>query len=692
MSHPTQPHRFRLGLLLSVAAFTLAAAFLTMGMRGQTGSSTPTAAPATPPAVSNAPRQQTPPALTTLRTRSNLVVIDVVVTDSKKNAIHGLHKSDFSLLENGKPQAIRNFEEHSASSEPVAVIPPPKLPEGLFSNKPPAPSSGPVNVLLLDYLNTPMSSQPNARKQLNEYLDKAPAGTRIAIFGMTTQLNMLQGFTSDISVLKAALASKKGAAQASQILSDSFNGGTQGGTTLSSSMGDPTASDGFTTQEMVDGINRIEAMQTSFQLELRAKYTFGAFDQLAMYLVGIPGRKNVIWFSGGFPLDVEPNVKEADPNDSVVRNDEELRKTANLLTRAQIALYPVDVRGLQTDPSKNFANQNERAIDGNSGANAADDAMAFMQQTAQEHQTMMNLAEDTGGEAFINTNGLTQAVSKAIEEGANYYTLTYSPSNAEWDSRFRSIKVKVDNPNAKLLSYRNGYYADNPDSRNKLVAGVAATALASPTTMVTAMLHGGPDPAEILFKVRIRPANTPPDNEVLPSNQANPDPHVKVNGPFKEYGVDLVPDPRAVNCPESAGGNRHCSLEIWTFVYNRDGVKLVTASNRLHRLLTPQDYNKLLTGGMAFHQQISVPVKGDYFLRTAIHDLNSDKVGAVEVAVAQVKRLDPLKTIAETSPAAPLSPDSKGASNSAAPNALTPVTVPATAKPADAPTGARPTP
>ena len=55
------------------------------------------------------------------------------------------------------------------------------------------------------------------------------------------------------------------------------------------------------------------------------------------------------------------------------------------------------------------------------------------------------------------------------------------------------------------------------------------------------MMHGGPDPAEILFKVRIRPANAPPEATVLASNKTNPDPKVKVEGPFKQYGVDLVP-------------------------------------------------------------------------------------------------------------------------------------------------------
>jgi VWFA-related protein len=607
--------------------------------------------------------QQDQGQVTTIRTYSNLVVIDVVVNDAQGNPVHGLKASDFTLTENNKAQSVKHFEEHSAvPMSDIQIAPPPKLPPGLFTNKSASPVNGPVNVLLLDYLNTPLSAQPYARKQLMDYLDKAPAGTRIAIFGLTTRLGMLQGFTSDMGALKAALGGKKGAPQASDILTDPLNGGISN-TDLSAVITTAPAVDGMITQTMIDDVNRFEAMQTSFQQDMREQYTLNAFDTLARYLVGIPGRKNVIWFSGSFPLDVEPNVNEQDPNDSVVRNDEEVRKTDNLLTRAQVAVYPVDARGVQIDPSQNF-----------SSGQTPGSGMDFLQEQAQEHETMFAMAEDTGGQAFINTNNLTQAVSKAVENGSNYYTLTYSPSNITWDERFRAIKIKVDQPNVKL-AYRNGYFAVDPNDRNKLNAQGAATSLVQPTTMATAMIHGGPDPAEILFKVRIRPADGGDQEEPLKTNQTNPDPKVKVEGPYKAYGVDLVPDPHAVSCRADPNGNRHCSIEVWTFVYNTDGQKLITASNRLHTMLTPADYAKLLTGGMAFHQEVSVPVKGQYFLRTAIHDMISDRVGAVEVPIAAVARLEPLKPLpAVNAPAVMLPPDAPApaAPAPAAPTAAAP--------------------
>jgi VWFA-related protein len=607
--------------------------------------------------------------ITTLHAHTNLVVVDVVVTDSKHNPIHGLKASDFTLLENNKPQQIRNFDEHSVTLDAEKFVPAPKLPAGLFTNQAPAPAGGPVNVLLLDYLNTPLAAQPYARKQLLEFLDKAPAGTRIAIFGLTEKLDMLQGFTTDPEVLKAALTGKNGAPRASDILLDSTNGGSMTDTNLSDNLlgGQTVADGGFITQQMIDDIGRFQALQTSFTEDLRAKYTLAGFDLLARYLVGIPGRKNVIWFSAGFPLNVDPNVSEADPNDSVVRNDDEIRKTDNLLTRAQIAVYPVDARGVFTDPS-NDVSQHLTSISGSSGSDAAAEQVAFMQQTSQEHESMFAMAEDTGGEAFVNTNDLTQAVTKAVEDGSNYYTLTYTPTNPAWDGRFRTIKIKVEEQPGLKLSYREGYYADDPNDRSKVVAGQSAMAAGPANTMVTAMMHGGPDPAEILFKVRIRPAAAPPEATPLSSNHSNPDPKVKVEGPFKEYGLDLVPDAHAVSCPITPTGTHRCALEVSTYVYDRDGQLLIMAHNALSQSMSAADYARLQASGtgMAFHQEVSVPVKGQYYLRTAIHDLNSDRVGAVEVPVSAVARLDPLKPLMAANAPTPAASSSGGAGATAA--------------------------
>ena len=598
----------------------------------------------TTPSVQNArdfpqsTSSQTSAPVPVIRTYSNIVVIDVVVTDSQGNPVKNLPASAFTLTEDKKPQTLRHFEEHDAPADGTRVAAAPPLPPGLFSNRPPAPENGPMNVLLLDYLNTPLMVQPHMHDQLVEYLKKAPAGTRIAVFGLSNRLYMLQGFTADMGVLKAALSYKKGPSPVSNLLRDPVQGGSANDTTLSSNLsGDPNL------DAASDAVKRFEAVRTSDYERLQAQATLAAFDQLARYLVAIPGRKNVLWFSAGFPLDVQPDVNSPTAGGiAAVSNDDEIRKTDNLLTQAQVAVYPIDSRGMTS-----FMNP----IDGT----GTDSLMDMAKDESNHHLAMEAMAEDTGGKAFYNTNDLTKVISSAVSNGSNYYTLTYSPTNKVWDERFRAIKVTVDQPRVKL-AYREGYYAIDPNNKNLVAIKGAAMALVQPTTMATAMLHGGPEESEILFKVRIRPSDSAPSMAVLQSNQSNPDPKVKVEGPFKAYGVDLVPDSKSVSCNEGADGNRHCAVEVWTFVYNGDGEKLITASNRLHTVLTADQYAKLLSGGMAFHQEISVPLKGRYFLRTAIHDLNSDRVGAVEIPVTQVAHLEPLKSVASSSAPAPTEP------------------------------------
>src|SRR6185437_11809885 len=373
---------------------------------------------------------------------------------------------------------------------------------------PPAPESGPMNVLLLDYLNTPLMVQPHMHDQLVEYLNKAPAGTRIAVFGLSNRLYMLQGFTADMGALKAALSYKKGPSPVSNLLRDPVQGGSMNDTTLSSNLSGDSNLDAAS-----DAVKRFEAVRTSDYERLQAQATLAAFDQLARYLVAIPGRKNVLWFSAGFPLDVQPDVNSPTAGSiAAVSNDDEIRKTDNLLTQAQVAVYPIDSRGVTSfmDP-----------IDGT----GSDSLMDMAKDESNHHLAMEAMAEHTGGKAFYNTNDLTKVISSAVANGSNYYTLTYSPTNKVWDERFRAIKVTVDQPRVKL-AYREGYYAIDPNNKNRVAIQGAAMALVQPTTMATAMLHGGPEESDILFKVRIRPSDSAPGPAVLQSNQSNPNPKV----------------------------------------------------------------------------------------------------------------------------------------------------------------------
>jgi VWFA-related protein len=594
----------------------------------------------------------------TLHARAQLVIVDVTVTDAAHHAVHGLKRDQFTLLEGHTPETLKGFEEHSApTAAELAKFPAlPKMPPGVFTNYVPAPDNGaPINILLLDALNTPLSDQQYVRQQLLDYLKHEKPGTSIAIFGLSSQLVLLQGFTSDPNLLKEVVNKQSGKAS---ILLDNTVGGEGATESLSDQVAEsqPAAAPGAglanastSPDDLVSNMKTFEDMQTSFQLRLRITYTLDALNELARYLANIPGRKNLIWFSGSFPLNILPSADgSSDPFAAVINSEQEYRETTNLLTRSQVAVYPVDSRGLQAPPVYNASNSGSRY----GGANPASFNKAlqsFQQQNAAEHQTMQAMANDTGGQAFFNTNGLSQAVSSAIDDGSNYYTLAYTPTNARWNGDFRRIEVKLA-AQGYTLSYRRGYYANDPDSPAGALASSSAPAAApdvalGESLMQKAMQHGVPGSTQIVYTVRVLPDAAPSvtEDSLAPNNIANRPGFLAIKPPYRRYRVDFGADPSHILFTTTPDGVYHGDVEFVCFVYQPDGQVLNSVSSKISLTLTPARYAALMrTGGLSFHQEISAPAKGDFSLRTGIHDLASNHIGSSEIPLSLVKNLPPL--------------------------------------------------
>ncbi len=275
---------------------------------------------------------------------------------------------------------------------------------------------------------------------------------------------------------------------------------------------------------LIANLQQFEAQEQSFQLQLRAKYTLDALNQIARGLSGIPGRKNLIWFSGSFPINILPDGDLQNPFAVVASAEEEFRETTNMLTASQVAVYPIDARGLMVSPNLNASNSGSKYA--RNPTTLGKDQSKFFQQTADEHSTMLQMAEQTGGRAFINTNDLTHAVAKSIETGSNFYTLAYSPTDTNWNGSFRKIQVKLQEQ-GYTLAYRRGYYADNPNAHPKKGAVAATTPANAPPPfdpMRAAMIHGGPDPTQILIKARVLPAASAPEDATRHPQRTQPGP------------------------------------------------------------------------------------------------------------------------------------------------------------------------
>lgn len=563
-----------------------------------------------------------------IHARANLVLVDVVVTD-RGAAVRGLTKGQIHVFENGKEETVTVFEEHRADAAPK-VGRPPALPPHVYSNYPQFAETSAANVLLLDALNTPLSDQQYVRRQMIEYLRKIPSGTRIAVFTLASRLRMVEGFTTDPAAIETAVTKGRGRSQPSVLLESAQD--QDGMSDIAESM---SGVDGGAMQQFI-------ADTQSFQTDLRVQMTLGAMQELGRYLAMIPGRKNLIWFSGSFPLTIDPDVTLNDAFSAARQYADEVRQTDNLLTEARVAVYPVDARGLMMqasmDVSRSFASAPGMSMGGGTrGRNSmsaptsvstrAQKADAqFMQQTTHEHQTMDQIAEETGGRAFYDNNGLAYAVEQAIGNGSNYYTVGYVPETKEWDGKFRRIEVRVDGGKYEL-AYRRGYYADDP-----LKAGPAMTGEMSP--VVAALERGAPPLSQIIFEARALSANDPEAKAAKVA--AGPAGIMPLKAPVTRYLVDFSVDPREIAWSALPDGGAHAQVEVALVAWDADGKRVNYTDHAYAVNLSSQDSAAAAKRGLPIHQEIDLPV-GQCWLRVAVHDLTTGRIGSLEIPLVVPK-------------------------------------------------------
>jgi len=572
-----------------------------------------------------APDSSTPVA--SIKSSVRLVLVDVVVTNGKGEAVTGLHKDDFQILEDGKPQTISTFDEHHGV--PPTQIKLPTLPPHVYTNFPVTQTADSVNVLLLDALNTPSRDQTYVHTQMLKYLKAIPPGTRVAIFTLASRLRMLQGVTTDSSELLAILKSAQAGTQQSPLLPSSTEAEADQRLVdfMIENSGGSGAAPPTLAQAEVDPINAMKeflADSAAFETEQRIDLTLTSLQQLARYLAGVPGRKNVIWFSGSFPVSILPDSDLPNGFNTARTFQEEIRKTADLLTAGQVALYPIAAEGLAADTA---FEANGKEIGEKRPSLVTRDQVRSLR-TAQaardsNHNSMEDLAKDTGGQAFYNTNGLGDALTRVVNNGARYYSISYSPSSPKMDGKYRHIQVKLlkgkDN-----LAYRRGYYAD--DLETVLAAGQ------KPDTDPLLMLMGRnlPDYSQILYKIKVIPANPQPAPDA-PRIGSNPD----LKGPLTRYGVDFAISPHDLKLETTPDGGRHGNIEIVLLAYDREGKPLNFVVTRGDLKLDAKLYASVQQVGLQIHKEIDVPQQYVY-LRTGIYDLRSSTAGTLGVPLNDV--------------------------------------------------------
>ncbi|MGA8367617.1 MAG: VWA domain-containing protein [Candidatus Acidiferrales bacterium] len=558
-----------------------------------------------------------------LQIKTHVVTVDVVATDSHGNAVRDLKPEEFEVSDNG-PQKITHFAfiDKSANSQTAKNAPQPR-PNGFYANQAKFDSMAmPPTVVLMDSLNSDAVNLLQTRRDMILLLKTLPVNTPIAVFLLGQSLIPVQDFTSDPAVLRAAIdkAMKPGApldplpendADAPSLVAFDENGGQE---------------------DIVSKFfEEFEKWNYANVMDVRVNTTLDALRSIARYLSGYPGRKNLIWVSASFPITLEPDTDwgtKYDTFNGTRTYGEQVREASMALSNAQVAVYPVDARGLETNQV--FDADQRTVIRSNSPSrtmlaqlNHEDDARTMSQ------GTMDQFAEGTGGKTCKNTNDLSGCIETALKDSSSYYELAYYPENAKWDGGFHGISVKTTRHGVKL-AYRRGYFAQDAETLakdqppEKRLQQACQDFLPSTAIPITAQAVPSEKQDQIRYLMSVPPGV-----------------------------LSLSPD----------GQSHKLNTQMATCVYAGDGGAFRFTIRDLSRSLSDADFNTLQASGLRGY--LDAPKSGTERVRIALLDSGTGLTGALDIAVhpddfesAAVPPASPVPLLSEPMLSAPELPKS----------------------------------
>ncbi len=560
-----------------------------------------------------------------LRSTTRMVSVDAIVTGRDGRPVTDLTRDDFTILEDGRPQAIATF---SVSNPPTTVQTkdlPPQLPSHVTTNRPDViEGTDRIAVLLLDGLNTTPQNQTYLKQQMLKFVaEHFDPGRKLAVLALTEKLVVLQDFTSDPALLKTALERYRATSPAvarnggEYDLSSTYvstpgislppqaNGGPD------ASGVDPTAvaTSGGSSDTIANDIaymmRRFEKEAENFSRDVRIGITLDALQQIARYLAGQRGRKSLLWFSSGFPI----AVTGLNPEDMETARTygEKLRTTTNLLNDAHVAIYSIDAAGLLgasiSDPSKSGRDATGRIVlTVEANRSLAKEDFARM----ATNDTLERAADDTGGR-FFHGNDIANSIAVSLQEAGSYYLLAYYPTNKKWNGNFRQVRVRVNRPGLTVRS-RQGYFAvdvsrSRKDSRqDDLKAAVSSNVL--PSTEVTFMARALPPPrnADLIVEFVVDSSTVSFQTTAFSEGNASP------------------------------VARQSCSLSFEVQAYKRDGKLAKAAVQTANADLEPPTYERIRKMGVPMKVAISL-APGQYSLHLGVRDNHTGLFGTAELPV-----------------------------------------------------------
>lgn len=483
---------------------------------------------------------------------TRLVILDIVATDKQGNRVTDLKPEEVQILENGREQQKRDFTFVQPNPQLAASRAPVSLPPDVFTNTPQYQGNSSYNVILFDVLNSGFAGRAYAHDELIKYLDQAPPNQPTAIFALGNKLWLLHDFTTDHDALKDVIRRFKG--QGSRLVTTSPDN------------------------------DHAYQRKSTFTVAGAEGYwtTLDAFRALTRILSAYKGRKNLIWIAELFALNPLPVFDVRRGPQFMSPYSRQVESLADEMMQAQISVYPIDPSGLS----------------GN--------AFGPMLRNFDAHSTLRDIAERTGGRAYVNQNDVARGIRESIDDGSSYYTTSYYPAKQAWDGKLRKVEVKTTRPGV-TLRYRQGYYGVDSSALPQSEKDLKREARETSIDFAQALDPDLPASTALPFRARVVPPSEKTQNKVL---------------------VNFAVDPLAVRFNQKDDGFAYAEVSCIAWAFPVKGKPIGSGGGTIHAKLDAETYQRVLQSALPCSQSLQLE-PGNYMLRLGVIDQSSKRIGAL---------------------------------------------------------------
>jgi VWFA-related protein len=561
---------------------------------------------------SQQPTVTPPPDEQVVRINTNLIQIDVTVTDKSGKVVTGLKPEDFELYENGELQKITNFTFVSKMAGGATVA---GVGDAGSANAPTSNGNVPLKrsevrrtiALVVDDLNLSFAGIYYTRKALEKFVDEQMQPDDLAAVIRTGGgVGALQQFTSDKHLLKAAIANIRwNPFSATEALSSVDQTDTEVSEKFARESDQLLLGKQNTVVHPHDNIDAIQKASrdsaknaAAAAKAIYAQSSIGTLRYIISGMTKLPGRKAMMLFSDGINIGDTMNNKSRAP--AIFDFMQEITDAAN---RSSVVIYTFDTRGMQSTLAYAASDNSYEIIDGHRTQKLKERDRDFR----DSQDGLVYLADQTGGKALLNSNDLDGGIKRALDEQAGYYLLGYVPDADTFDAskrKFNKFEVKLKQPGLKV-SYRSGFFSSDPSNgiRPQLNAEKQINdSLMSPFAQ-----------NDISLNINALYANDP------------------TQGPYIRSFLHI--DARGLKFSDAADNWKTAAFEVAAVAFGNNGLPVDHIETNYTIKAKGPTLDTILSNGFVYVLMLPIKKAGFYQYRVALRDSSTGKIGSASQVV-----------------------------------------------------------